>query len=59
MNVCRLVEYEGDFGSRFWLLFTSQSRGLGRGEGGYLKQWANLANNMICDVGVERVILVL
>ena len=29
MNVCRLVEYEGDFGSNFRLLLTSQSSGVG------------------------------
>ena len=39
MNACRLVEYEGDFGSKFWLLLPSQSGeggGGGGGEGGGL-----------------------
>ena len=29
MDVCRLVEYEGDFGSKFLLLLDSQSSGVG------------------------------
>ena len=29
MNVCILVEYEGDFGSKFRLLLASQSSGVG------------------------------
>ena len=51
MNVCRLVECEGDLGYRFWLLLTSQ----GVGVGGGVKQQPYLINTLICNVGVERV----
>ena len=51
MNVCRLVEYEGDFRSKFRLFLPSQSKG----GGGSSKKLANLVNNRICDVGIVRV----
>ena len=34
VNACRLVEYEGDLGSKFWLFLLSQSGGVGGGGGG-------------------------
>ena len=55
MNVSRLVEYEGDFGSRDSGSYQRHMHSpWGRGMFS-LKQLANLVSNMICDVGVVRV----
>ena len=53
VDVCRLVEYDGDFGSKFRLLLASQSSG---GWGCFLQSnWLISFHNMICDDGVVRV----
>ena len=58
MNACRPLQYEGDFGSKFWLLLPSQSKGGGVGGGGVgevFKVISNLVNSMFCDFGLVRV----